>query len=358
MKWYSVQLLKGDGLQLKQQGNNHETELLNPVNLCDQKGELVQSSIGWARKPLFNCNLTGRWPRKKKWNYWCTTNDKCLFSVTVSHLDYAGMVFIYFLDFQTKKYIEKTVMTPFGKGCTMPGNVGETVLFQHPSMEISMHREPYGTHMTVSCQDFNGLKLEADLQISFPEGHETLNVVIPWNQRTFQFTSKQNCLPTGGSLQVGDHTYSFSKKAAFSSLDFGRGIWPYQIPWNWATASGTVNHRAIGLNLGSKWTDGTGMTENAIVVDGRLTKIGEDVQFTFDINDIMKPWTIKSVRTDCVDLSFVPFYERIAKTNFLIVKSEMHQMVGHFSGHITTQTGERLTVAGLLGCAEDHFARW
>ena len=78
-----------------------EKEILQPVDLCESNGDLNTESIGWSRKSIFNCNLSGRWLRKKKWNYWCTTNDDCLFSVTISNLDYAGMVFIYFLDFNT-----------------------------------------------------------------------------------------------------------------------------------------------------------------------------------------------------------------------------------------------------------------
>lgn len=34
---------------------------------------------------------------------------------------------------------------------------------------------------------------------------------------------------------------------------------------------------AVGLvNLGGKWTDGTGMNENGFVIDGQLTKIHEE----------------------------------------------------------------------------------
>ena len=95
-------------LQLTKQSKYIEKEILEPVDLCTSTGELNSDSIGWSRKELFNCNLSGRWLRKKKWNYWCTTSDDCLFSVTISNLDYAGMAFIYFLDFKTQKFIEKT----------------------------------------------------------------------------------------------------------------------------------------------------------------------------------------------------------------------------------------------------------
>ncbi|MBP8639614.1 MAG: DUF2804 domain-containing protein [Oscillospiraceae bacterium] len=332
--------------------------MLKPVDLCTVNGDLNTDSIGWSRKSIINCNLSGRWLRKKKWNYWCTTNDDCLFSVTISNLDYVGMVFIYFLDFKTKKYIEKTVITPFGKGCSMPDNVNETVTFKNGKMEISLINDNVGTHIIAKCGDFDGCSMEADIFVSKPQGYETLNVVIPWNKKSFQFTSKQEGLPTNGTLRVGESKYSFENDTAFSCLDFGRGKWPYNITWNWANASGKVNGKCFGLNLGAKWTDNTGMNENAIVFDGKLTKISEDLIFEYDVNDYMSPWKIRSSATDSVNLEFTPFYERIAKSNMLIIKSEVHQMMGYFSGYVKTQDGEVIELEHFLGCSEDHYAKW
>jgi len=335
-----------------------EKEIFEPINLCAGNGELNEDSIGWSRKTLYNCNLSGRWLRKKKWNYWCTMSEECLFSVTISNLDYAGMVFIYFLDFKTQKFIEKTIMTPFGNGCVMPDNVNETVIFKNSDMEVRLLNEQDGTHIVASCKDFDGCSMEADINVTMPDGHETLNVVIPWNKKTFQFTSKQEALPSSGSLRVGERHYNFQSDSSFSCLDFGRGIWPHKISWNWANASGVVNGRRLGLNLGAKWTDNTGMNENAIVLDGKLTKISEDLAFECDVKNYMNPWKIKSCATDCVNLEFVPFYERVAKSNVFIIKSEVHQMVGHFSGYIKTADGEVIELDNFPGCAEDHNAKW
>ncbi|MEA4896115.1 MAG: DUF2804 domain-containing protein [Oscillospiraceae bacterium] len=335
-----------------------EREITVPVNICTDSGELNRDSIGWSRMPLHNCNLSGRWPRKKKWNYWYTMNSECLFSATISSLDYAGMVFVYFLDLKTMKFIEKNITVPFAKGCNIPVNTGGAVSFRSAAMEVSFLDENGGTHIIVKSKDFGGCSLDADILVSPPEDNETLNVVIPWNERTFQFTSKQAALPTSGTLRVGDFKYDFRPDSTFSGLDFGRGIWPRKVSWNWGTASGAVNGRRVGLNLGAKWTDGTGMTENALYVDGKLTKISEDVVYEYDLKNIMNPWKIKSTVSDCVDLIFTPLYERVAATNMLLVKSDMHQMIGYFSGHIVTSEGERIEFDRLNGCAEEHNTVW
>jgi len=340
------------------QNKYNEKEILASVDLCDEKGGLNRDSIGWARKPLINCNLSGHRLRKKKWNYWYTTSDECLFSATISNLDFAGMVFVYFLDFKTRKFIEKNITVPFGKGCNMPDNVGETVFFKDKDMDISLLNENGATRIIVRSKDFGGLPLEANILVAPPEGNETLNVVIPWNDRTFQFTSKQAGLPSSGSLRVGGDIYDFTPDRAFSGLDFGRGIWPRRVSWNWGTASGTENGRRLGLNLGAKWTDGTGMTENALYVDGKLTKLSEDVIYEYDLKNIMSPWTIKTAVSDSVDLTFYPIYERVAATNFAVIKSDMHQMIGHFAGYIKTADGEKIDIEHLTGCAEEHNTVW
>ena len=52
------------------------------------------------------------------------------------------------------------------------------------------------------------------------------------------------------------------------ALDFGRGVWPAVNFWNAAAATTVQDGHMIGLNLSGGWTDGTGMTENAIIFDG------------------------------------------------------------------------------------------
>ena len=155
-----------------------EKEILESVNLCDRDGKIHDESIGWSRNPVFNCNLTGNWLRKKKWNYWCITNDECLFSVTISNIDYVGMAFVYFLDFKTQKFIEKTIITPFGRGYSMPKKVQETVTFKNSKMELYFIGEENNTQIVAKCNDFMGELMEANFKVIYPEGHETLNVVV------------------------------------------------------------------------------------------------------------------------------------------------------------------------------------
>jgi hypothetical protein len=333
-----------------------EPELKEHVNLCLANGILNREAVGWSRHPLHNCNLSGSPLRKKQWNYWCITTDNFLFSATLSNIDYLGLAFIYFLDFTTKQFHELTVTRLFGKGCNLGNLVSDPLEFVDPKLSLSVKQTGSDTRIIVECPDFGGEALKTDIKVTCPVQHETLNVVIPWSERRFQFTSKQHALPTAGIITVGDKGYDTD--GGYACLDFGRGKWPFASFWNWAGGSGKAGEHLVGLNFGAGWTDGTGMNENGICIDGVLSKISEDLLFDYDKTAYMKPWRIKTVISDQVDLSFEPFFERVAKTELLILGSEVHQMIGHFSGSIKDSLGRSYQLKALIGWAEDHRARW
>ncbi len=341
-----------------QRGVYEEAELGEAVQLCDRRGRLLRASVGWSRHPLHTCNLRGHWPRKKRWSYWCVTDDSRLFSVTLANLDYIGVAFAYFLEYETNRFIEQTVTVPLGRGCFLPDTVRGDILFSNRAMNLSFTEAQGGTRIRVESPAFGGAALSADLRVEQPEDHETLNVVIPWSEDRFHFTSKQNCLPATGTVTIGDEAFEFAPGRAFACLDFGRGIWRYATSWNWASFSGMQDGQSIGINLGGTWTDGSGMTENAVCVGGRISKLSEDVRFIYDRSNLMEPWAMKTQSSERVDLRFTPFFERIAKTDLLIAKSEVHQLIGRYSGTVVPDEGTAIRFEGMVGWVEGHEARW
>src|SRR5690606_29671819 len=99
---------------------------------------------------------------------------------------------------------------------------------------------------------------------------------------------------------------------------------------------------------GGKWTDGTGMTENAVFVDGKMTKIHEDLIFQYDREDYMQRWKVKTKFSKQVSLTFSPFFERVAHTNAKLVKSKVHQLFGYYDGTILLDNGETLIIQQML----------
>jgi len=334
----------------------HEPELTREVDLCLPGGRLNREAVGWSRRPLHNCNLSGSSLRKKRWNYWAVATDRCLFSATLSNLDYLGLAFVYLIDFETNYYHELTIPRPFARGCELGNYVEDDVFFNDEKMELAFRTSGNQTEIKVDCPNFKGEVLAADLRISRPADHETLNVVIPWNDKQFQFTSKQNALPVEGSIKKGSQVYDM--KEGFGCLDYGRGIWPFSSFWNWANAAGGNEKHTIGLNFGAGWTDGTGMNENGICIDGKLSKISEDVKFEYNERNFSYPWSIRTELSDRVDVTFEPFFRRAAKNKVLFIGSEMTQLFGRFSGTVKDDAGSAYSFENILGWAEEHHARW
>ena len=335
-----------------------EPEITSPVDLCDGRGNLNPAAVGWSRQPLHNCNVSGHGPRKKRWNYWCLNTDSLLFSATIADVDHYVLAFVYLFDFGSRRLIERTAILPAG-ALELPPHARADAVFEQGECRVAFTEEKRGTRISVEWPDFGDAPLTVDLLAERASSHETMNVVIPWSRERFQFTSKQNCLPVTGTISLGDERMRLARKdAAFACLDFGRGVWKYRTAWNWGSASTALpDGRALGLQFGAKWTDGTGMTENAIFLDGRISKLSEDIPFVYDERDFMKPWRIKAT-SKRVDLRFVPFHERVAKAKTGLLSSEVHQMFGYYDGFVAPDGGERIAVDHVFGWIEEHKARW
>ncbi|HSP21752.1 MAG TPA: DUF2804 domain-containing protein [Planococcus sp. (in: firmicutes)] len=335
-----------------------EREITEHVMLCDAKGHLNPNAIGFARQPLVVSNLRGNFMRKKKWNYWCVFGEDVMFSATICHLDYSTVCFVYFLNYETQRFYEKTIIMPFTRQIKLPNQVLDTSHFRHEEMNIKFEYQDNETRIFVEVEEFDGEPLEASLLICHPENHDSLNVVIPLNRQTFQFTGKHLSLPASGSVKLGNRIYEIEPGDSFAVLDYGRGIWPRESAWNWGMASQRSDGKTIGLNFGGKWTDGTGMTENAFFVDGKMTKLHEDVLFHYNNENYKEPWFIQTKFSDDVKLTFTPFFERESKTDLKLVKSEVHQLIGYYNGYVRYPDGRKLKITQILGSVEEHFAKW
>ena len=120
-------------------------------------------------------------------------------------------------------------------------------------------------------------------------------------------------------------------------LDVGRGRWPAQITWNWGGGAGRVGDHVVGLQIGAKWTAGTGFTENGIIVDGRLTKLGAELEWEYDWDAPMQPWHVVDPGGQ-LDIVLSPRYDKFTKG----AGGGTHQVFGTWSGRVTTDDGVAL----------------
>ena len=343
-----------------------QNELTQPGHLLDTNGKLAQ--VGWSRKPLLDCNLENanfyalrllQRFRIKRWDYYAVFTSNRFFSATIADLGYAGNIFVYTLDFATGELHEEGLVIPFGSGISLERNpeAGEAS-FTNGNVSLYFQADGGERRIKVHWAGFdNGRGIQADITLHSTPQHESMNIIIPIGEKRFYDNTKINCMPADGFIKYGETRYVLNPKTCLGSLDWGRGVWEYQSFWNWASTSGFLpDGRTIGLNLGQGFGDLSKATENCVILNGRVHKLGA-VRFDYKSSDYMQPWRFTDDENR-LDLTFIPFKDRTARTNLGIIFSEVHQMFGRYNGRVILDDGSPLEIHDLIGFAEEHHARW
>ena len=333
-----------------------ERELTDPVPLTLPNGRLNPDAVGWARRPLVDTAGIARdgrrfFGRNKRWEYWGITTPTHVVGLTVSSIDYAAVLEFWVLDRASERTWHATPTLIPARGVVLPPSA-ETGPSRARAKDfaIDIDELPEGTRLRARMPG-----VELDVIAELPEGHERLAVVVPWSSTRFQYTVKDVARPASGILTVEGVTHTLAEGESWAVLDHGRGRWPHDIRWNWGAGSGRSGGRVIGIQVGGKWTVGTGSTENAFVVDGRLHKISDELEWQYDLADWRRPWRITG---GGLDATFEPVYDKVTRTDFGIVSSATDQCFGDWSGTFTTSDGEVIAFDGIFGWAEEVHNRW
>lgn len=329
----------------------HERELTEPVSLTLPGGGFNRAAAGWARQPIVDTTGFGRgWGRNKRWEYWGVVTPTHLIGLTVSHIDYAAVHEVWVADRATERTWSQgaTVIPPRGVQLP-PAAEGGPARGSAKELALAIDEVDGGTRLRAIAP---GVRM--DLRAELPPGHERLAVVVPWSQSRFQYTVKDVARPASGRLWL-DGVQHEVPEGSWAVLDHGRGRWPYDIEWNWGAGSGVSRGRVIGLQVGGKWTEGTGSTENAVVVDGRLHKLHGELSWDYDLTDWRRPWRVTGAG---LAAEFVPFYNKQSRTDLVVLSSRTDQCFGYWSGRVELGDGDVLDFSGLVGWAEETHNRW
>ena len=339
-----------------------ERELTEPVDLCLEDGlTLRPDAVGWSRRPLHRANLAGRWGRTKRWEYWALLADEVVVALTYADVDYLGIVAVWWYERASGRSGGREIVVPFARGITLPDLPGaQPLTFSHHHLGVGVVDDAEGTSLTVRWRERDGRLGRLDARVALPPGHESVNLVVPWSKTRFQYTSKHQARPATASLRLGEHQFELGgeDRPAWGVLDVGRGRWPYRTRWNWGGGAGiTEDGRTVGIQLGGRWTAGTGVTENGIIVDGQVLKLGDELHWQYDWERPLDPWWVASP-DGRLDLTLLPDHDRHARTQALVLATEVHQVFGRWSGQVPAHDGTTVTVDGLLGFAEESRSRW
>lgn len=350
---------------MKNESESHQS--VNPQYRMVQSGSLLSldgrlMEAGWATQQIkrFDPSLI-RAPkhRIKQWDYYCICSDFAALALTISDNGYAGLDAVSIMDFEQMTHRTATRLTPFplGKRGLPHSSEAGVIRAQGRRYELTFRTEGSKRHLYGHVYDFggSGLPLLFDVILTQPPG-DSLVIATPFARKPhhFYYNQKINCMSADGRCIFGEQEYLFSPASAFGVLDWGRGVWPYQSTWYWASASGIVAGRCFGFNLGYGFGDTSAATENVLFCDGVAHKLANVV---FEIpgargkEDYLQPWRIHDDQGR-LDLQFQPILDRASKSSVLIISTRQHQVFGRFSGTAKLDDGSVLTLRELTGFAE------
>jgi len=339
-----------------------EPELTQPVDLCTADGSALNPAArGWSRRPLHRANLLGRPGENKRWDYWAILAGDLVVSSVYSDVDHFGLADVYWADLVTGESGGRAIVVA-STDVDLPEIPGSApLIIDRDGLDLRITDDAAGTRLAAEWTEPDGRAGRLDVTVARPAGHESLNVVIPWSDEQFNFTSKHQARPATGELVVGDRRWAIGGERGTESwgvLDVGRGRWPKQITWNWGGGAGRCGDHVVGLQVGAKWTAGTGFTENGLIVDGRLTKLGAELEWSYDWDEPMQPWRVVDPGGQ-LDVVLSPRFDKHSLADAgPDLRSKTHQVFGTWSGRLRTDDGIELALTAVQGFAEEARQRW
>jgi hypothetical protein len=339
----------------------HENQLTAPVDLCTPDGDrLNRAALGWSRRPLHRANLRGRFGENKRWDYWAILAGDLVVSSVYADIDHLSLSDVWWADLRTGVTGGAGLVLEGNDDVELPDVPGSAPLrIDRDGFALTIADDDRGTRLSASWTEADDRPGRLDVHVALPPGHESLNVVIPWSDELFNYTSKHQARPAVGELVVGDERTAIGGATgdAWGVLDVGRGRWPSEITWNWGGGAGRSGDHVVGLQFGAKWTAGSGYTENGIIVDGRLSKLGNELDWRYDWDEPMAPWRVVDPGGQ-LDVTLTPRFDKHTQLPGRDRGSETHQVFGSWSGHVRTDDGLELAVEGLQGFAEEARQEW
>lgn len=330
--------------------------------LLNDDGELIEKGYATSLIKTYNrSSIKASKLRIKEWDYYAVLSEEHGIALTIADNGYMGFVSATVFDFVKKKEISNSIMTilPMGK-MNLPhtSTKGETV-FENKNCKIIFSTKGDERIVDFEWNNFyNGKDLKGLIQLKKSINDDSLVIATPFkeNKKAFYYNQKINNLKASGFYVLGEEKKYFGDKKNFGVLDWGRGVWTYKNTWYWGSLSTLHNNKDFGFNIGYGFGDTSKATENIIFYDGKSHKIS-DVYFNIPPDSFMKPWTFTS-NDNRFNMNFQPILDRHSSANFVVLKSNQHQVFGLFTGEIILDDGLKIEIEDELGFAEKVFNKW
>ena len=329
-------------------------EITEAVPLLDGDGTLA--AHGWARGPLMEYDRTLVQPERedqlREWEYYAVFAPKFAIGLTLADLGLLSFSILTLEDYATNE-IHDAIMFEDSDALDFPFTPFENTLFESSTGSVEYRFE--GDHRSITVlagAPGSAERMEARIRLADSEAVQSIAVSHLFDEPgEFFYENKRLGMPATGTVVVGDTTYDFGEGESFGVLDWGRGVWPDEVRWEWGHFTGMTDGHLIGINLGTVNGDDTPGSADSISVDGVLHKLPESI-WEYDLNDIMEPWHFTS-DDGRIKLTLMPdFDDSTVLALGPPLTLDRRKVHGVIEGTIGLDDGSTLQVAGVRGAAE------
>lgn len=335
--------------------------------LLNDNGELLDHGYSKSLITTYNKENIKNKKRIKEWDYYLIGDNRFALCLTISNLSYVAVISASVIDYENRKHYDKTSMLFFPKDKEfLPKSSKEGVSElktkdAYFKFEVKDGKRFLSGYYENFYDILGNNKLEFEIELS-SEPKESMVKVTPFKKKKhFYYNQKINCMRAEGTFIFMGRRYFFDKKSAMATLDWGRGVLPYNSLWYWASMQGELeNGDIIGFNFGKALGDNTEATENMIFYNGKAYKVSNtqiNIQREDNARDYMGTWTFYS-DDGKVELMFEPILDRYVPFNIVFIKFIPHQVFGRYSGKLMLEKGKVIEIKNMLGFSERVVNRW
>lgn len=341
-----------------------QREYTEPTKMFDDDGRVL--AAGWARRNVFQYDRLRVKPvaHRKEWDFYQLSNGRYMVQITFCNITLGGYTSALLVDLKDRTILASE-LAPYAGGANKYVLPSRGDVPNHVKYTVAGATFEADTDEDRRTLSFHGADMVCDFTMDIPSGLENITTLLPFKGLPYSYflTTKQNCLPCGGTVRVDDRTFEFSKADTFCVLDWGRVCTPYKMLWYWGNGSTRLtgadgSEHLFGFELTWGIGDESNATETCLFYDGKAHKIGAVDVETFPKPDkYMEPWHFIS-EDGRFDMMMKPFYDHHSDLNVGVMRMHSHQVHGLWSGTATLDDGTVLTIQDMYAFCEYVENRW
>lgn len=292
------------------------------------------------------------------WDVYILYTDHLTLLIALADVGYIKNSFIISYEKNSSPKSYEKLIPPWESTTMSSTSLSGTTSYNSSSFSlIFSNLDSYTKTIKITSSDYN-----IDLVYSKNENQDSIFFLGPFNEDMSQFfyAHKSYNYNVKGNVKIENNEYKLDNELGL--MDWGRGVWPYQGKWMWASGNGMFDGKKIALNMEELPKDFkvSKASEDCIFVDDKMIKLGVvnlDKKVKSD-----KVWEFKTVNAEpnekfaSIQGIFIAEESVAKKTNLWIIKSQIMQHFGIFEGEVVTIEGSfRFRIRGLV---EFHESRW